>query len=387
MKIHRNAVPKAPQHNFKISIPSRLSEKGGNFELVFYVPDGYFQAPNDYKYPVVVNFHGGGFALGSATDDCRWASKVNQCANAVLVSVEYRLAPEYPFSVAVEDGCDAIIYLAAHAHELHLDSERIALSGFSAGGNLSFAIPFMLWDLKNNTGKRQLKNLNDLEKLQKKKTANTSISVLSPDKSVYKFTDFEFTDLELKKTFPEFTIKSIVSFYPPLDFRQSRDAKRATNRKPEKNLPAFLTDMFDASYRYPRDKIDVNDPYLSPAAASSELIKSAYPQDIVLYTCEFDMLNAEGIAFGERLAKEGKNVYGGVIKDVAHAFDKSPKPKDNLTITDDCYLKACQELTGAFGLDEQKQPDDIATASAENELASVEIRHDRNVDNANAHSE
>lgn len=357
MRFHRNADPKAPEPNFKIVIPSRLSAKGGQFQLVFYVPDRYFQA-GDRKYPVVVNFHGGGFALGSATDDARWASTVIKNVDAVFVSVEYRLAPEFPFSVGLEDGSDAIIYLASHATELQLDSERIAVGGFSAGGNLAFAIPLMLWDLKNNKGKRQLKPVND----QSHKIANASKLILSAAKSDYKSNDFEVTDLEINQKFPDFAIKCLVSFYPPLDFRQPRAEKRATNEKPEKNLPAFLTDLFDKSYLYPRDQVDDNDPYLSPVAASNELLKVAYPQDIVLFTCEYDMLNAEGVAFGERLSREiGKNVYGGLIKDVAHAFDKMPNPKKLLKTTDECYMKACAELTKAFtvtiGLEGNKPSD------------------------------
>lgn len=351
MKVHRNADPKAPPHNFSVVVPSRLSMKGGQFRLVFYVPDGYFQAPNGYKYPVVVNFHGGGFALGSATDDARWASAVMKNVTAVFVSVEYRLAPEYPFSVAVEDGSDAIIYLVSHAKQLQLDAKRIAVSGFSAGGNLAFAVPLMLWDLKNDAGKRQLKSLNDQERLLDHRTASTSKRFMSPSKSLYKPNDFEVTDLEINQKFPDFAIKCLVSFYPPLDFRQSRAEKRASNRKPEKNLPVFLTDLFDASYMHPRDKVDDNDPYLSPVAASNDTLKLAYPQDIVLVTCELDMLNAEGIAFGERLTNEiGKSVSGGVIKDVAHAFDKTLKPKENLATTSECYDNACAELTKAFSV-------------------------------------
>ncbi len=345
MKFHRNADPKAPQPNFRVVIPSRLSTMPGRFELVFYVPAKYFQTPDGYRYPVVVNFHGGGFALGSATDDARWASSVMKYVDAIFVSVEYRLAPEFPFSVAVEDGCDAIIYLVSHAEELYLDPNRIGITGFSAGGNLTFAIPLMLWDLKNNTGKRQLQRSNELEILH----INTSKLVLSPTKSVYKYTEFLTTDLEIKQMLPEFTIQCLVSFYPVLDFRQPRTEKRLTNRKPEKNLPTFLINLFDESYKYPRDKIDNNDPYLSPVAASNDFLKAAYPQHIVLYTCEYDMLNAEGVAFSERLSNEiGKSVYGGVIEGVAHAFDKMPNPTKGLKTTEECYLKACAELTKTF---------------------------------------
>lgn len=348
MKFHHRADPKSPKPNFKIIIPSRLSVMTGQFKLLFYVPEGYFQAPEGHKYPVVVNFHGGGFTLGTGADDARWAFSVVKHVNAVFVSVEYRLAPEFPFSVAWDDGSDAIIYLASHAKELQLDPHRIATSGFSAGGNLAFAVPLMLWDLKNNMGKRHLGGTKYPQELHRQTTR--SKEVLSSTKSAYTFTDFKATELEINQKFPDLTIRCIVSFYPPIDFRQARAEKRHTNRKPEKNLPAFLTNLFDESFMYPRDKIDVADPYLSPAAASDELLKAAYPHDIVLYTCEYDMLNAEGVAFKERLASDqvGKKVYGGVIKEVAHAFDKMPNPSKYFKTTDKCYMEACAQLKRVF---------------------------------------
>lgn len=386
MKIHRNINPKAPQPNFKIVIPSRLSEMAGQFQLVFYVPGGYFKASDDYKYPVVVNFHGGGFALGSATDDARWASVVVKNVDAVFVSVAYRLGPEFPFSAAVDDGSDAIIYLVSHAKELQLDSKRIAITGFSAGGNLAFAVPLMLWDLKNNAGKRQLRS-SDLGKLQRNETTTQSKRILSAAKSVYKANEFEMTDLEINQKYPEFTVKCIVSFYPPLDFRLPRVEKRATNPKPETNLPVFLTNLFHESYMYPRDRVDNSDPYLSPAAASNDTLQAAYPKDIVLYTCEYDMLNAEGVAFGERLSnKIGKNVYGGVIKEAAHGFDKMPIPQKSLKTINDCYVKACAELSKAFmkstTLDEKTVMDDSTTAK--NESTNEDEDKDKDSDNTNS---
>ncbi|KAB8296689.1 hypothetical protein EYC80_002111 [Monilinia laxa] len=161
MKFHHFADPKPPAPNFKIRIPSRLCPRGGYFNLIFYLPPSYLSGSeeDEYRYPVVVNYHGGGFTLGTGTDDARWASAVIHTVDAVFVSVEYRLAPEYPFSVGVEDGTDAVIYLAAHAEELRLDPHRMALSGFSAGGNFAFTVPLMLHDLQNDAGKRTLADL------------------------------------------------------------------------------------------------------------------------------------------------------------------------------------------------------------------------------------
>ena len=384
MKFHHYASPKPPTPTFKIVIPSRLSAGGGTFKLVFYVPDSYLTEPDGYQFPVVVNFHGGGFTLGTGTDDARWASSVVNRADAVFVSVEYRLAPEYPFSIGVEDGTDALIYLAAHAEELRLDPRRFALSGFSAGGNFAFTIPLMLHDLRNEAGRRTLGQSTSSsssskapslrsQKLPKRRFANSSTLSL-PDSpygghlrpshsssSILKITDLEPTALEISHEVPDFTIVCIVSFYPPTDFRQSRADKRATNPHPEKNLPPLLTNLFDESYLHTKCGVDMSDPYLSPAAASNEFLRAAYPEDIVLYTCEHDMLNAEGVAFGERLAGPNinKRLHGGLIKGVPHAFDKKPNPISFPKSADRCYAEACAELKRVFGgrtsIDERRQ--------------------------------
>ncbi len=358
MKFHHFADPKPPSPNFRIVIPSRLSPRGGTFRLVFYVPEGYVGAPDGYRFPVVVNYHGGGFTLGTGTDDARWAAAVLHNVNAVFVSVEYRLAPEYPFSTGVEDGTDALMYLAAHAEELRLDPHQMALSGFSAGANFAFTVPLMFYDLQNHAGKRNLLECNDKHNRAGMPKSSSTLSLPRPisvrshssTRSVVKLTDFEPTALELEQKIPDLTIRALVSFYPTTDFRQTRDEKRATNPKPKLNLPPMLATLFDESY-ISESKIDVTDPYLSPAAAPSDLLKAAYPEDIILYTCEYDMLNKEGVEFGERLAGRGieKTLHGGLIKGVPHAFDKKPNPLKFPKEADRCYNEACSELKRVFG--------------------------------------
>jgi hypothetical protein len=119
---------------------------------------------------------------------------------------------------------------------------------------------------------------------------------------------------------------------------------------PTTNLSPSLTNLFDQSYLTPSG-CDLSDPYLSPAAASDDFLRDAYPEDIVLYTCEYDMLNAEGVAFGERLSSPaiGKTVHGGLIRGVQHAFDKKPNPISFPKAADQCYAEACAELKRVFG--------------------------------------
>jgi acetyl esterase len=85
----------------------------------------------------LVFFHGGAWVLGNLdTHDCLCRILANE-SGCRLVSVDYRLAPEHPFPAAVDDACAATAWVAAHAAELGIDPNCLAVAGDSAGGNLA----------------------------------------------------------------------------------------------------------------------------------------------------------------------------------------------------------------------------------------------------------
>jgi acetyl esterase len=99
----------------------------------------YWPKVCDGPQPALVFAHGGGWCLGSMElydNPCR---ALAVATGAVVVSVDYRLAPEHRFPVPLHDFCDALSWTWAHAERLGLDRRRIAVAGDSAGGNLAAA--------------------------------------------------------------------------------------------------------------------------------------------------------------------------------------------------------------------------------------------------------
>jgi acetyl esterase/lipase len=250
--------------------------------------------------PCVISFHGGGFTIGSATDDSRWAAwctantssntgtRIGTGANALFISVEYRLSPTYPHPIPLDDSIDATIHILSHPHNYGIDPYKVVLSGFSAGGNLAIA---------------------------------TALS------------------LPIDNTIPK--LSGIISFYPVLDFHTSRldkvgntidmNKKRGMDIIP-RPLPGWMTRMFDTSYL--PHAVDRRDPMISPLFASDEMMRRI--PNIHLCLCGADTLAPEGLAFGQRLELLGsqedrevdkdREVTVRVVEGVRDGWDKPPLP-------------------------------------------------------------
>ena len=89
--------------------------------------------------PGILMIHGGGFVIGSVESEHAGAAMMAIDTGAVVVSVEYRLAPEHPYPAGLHDCYAALSYLHAEADGLGVDPARVALSGASAGGGLAAA--------------------------------------------------------------------------------------------------------------------------------------------------------------------------------------------------------------------------------------------------------
>jgi len=96
--------------------------------------------------PAFFYIHGGGMTGGSYSELPELMEQIVIETGAVVVSVEYRLAPMHPFPAAPNDCYAALKWLASASDELHVDAERIAIGGISAGGCLAAAVALMARD-------------------------------------------------------------------------------------------------------------------------------------------------------------------------------------------------------------------------------------------------
>ncbi|ORX99544.1 Alpha/Beta hydrolase protein [Clohesyomyces aquaticus] len=416
MQLHRLARPLPPSPSFHRYIEATVSPLKGKFRLQFYVPKDYHsrkRLKGGKRYPCVINFHGGGFTLGTAKDDSRWAGCVVDKVGAVVVSVDYRLAPEFPFPTAVEDGADAVLWLAQHADELLLDPERFAVSGFSSGGNMSFTVPLCLQgelnteDAKSGAGAGHGLDRGPEGEGEHRGSVPTQAHLLAPPQTTTTTTNTAsnaallrpgtsstnaptptgsrialtrqksrldriavlrqtgVSSLSLISSYkdgpsvsvltsssPLLKIRGIISFYPSTDYTQTREQRRQTCSRTDQQLPAVFTELFDDSYLQP-PSLDLAHPWLSPGVAPEKMLR-VLPDDVVLFTCEWDMLLAEGERLRDRLEKElGKRVAYHMVPGVPHGWDKAPNPIRESPGARQQYEVACRELRRMFDVDEE----------------------------------
>jgi acetyl esterase len=214
----------------------------------------------DGRPPVLVYYHGGGWTLGSiATYDsiCR---KLARDIPALVVSVDYRLAPEHPFPAAVQDARLALEWVARNADELGGDARRLAVGGDSAGGNLATVVAM---------------------RARKDNGAPVALQAL-----FYPSTDLSRTD------------------YP--SYRQYGQGHWLTTEAVEKFRRFYLPDPRDWSR-----------PEASPLLAADEDLSRLPPTLVMTAGC--DVLRDEGQAYADRLRGLGVPVEYRLEPELIHA--------------------------------------------------------------------
>jgi acetyl esterase len=129
-------LPRRPLHP-ELRVEDRaIPGPAGAIGIRIYWPS----ADPGHTAPVVLFFHGGGWVVGDLDTYDGTARQHAVGADAIVVSVDYRLAPEHRYPAAVEDAWAATLWVAEHGGELGADTTRMAVAGDSAGGNMSAVV-------------------------------------------------------------------------------------------------------------------------------------------------------------------------------------------------------------------------------------------------------
>jgi len=139
-RINSKARPRAAGPDVAKVEDRRIPGPGPEIPVRLYTPAG----PG--PFPILVWFHGGGWVVGDLDTADPTARYLTVGANCVVVSVDYRLAPETKFPGAADDCYAATLWTARNAAQINGDAARIAVGGDSAGGNLAAAVALMARD-------------------------------------------------------------------------------------------------------------------------------------------------------------------------------------------------------------------------------------------------
>jgi len=119
----------------------RVPSAAGPVRCLVYMPPG-----TGTGLPMMLYLHGGGFTVGLPQDTAYITSRIAFENDMVVVSVKYRLAPEWPFPAGMDDALAVLRWMRDHGREIGGDPGRIAAAGDSAGGNMAAALPIKARD-------------------------------------------------------------------------------------------------------------------------------------------------------------------------------------------------------------------------------------------------
>jgi acetyl esterase/lipase len=237
------------------------------------IPIKIYSPQSNTHLPAIVYFHGGGFFGGTVKVVENPCKALAERANAVVISVDYRLAPENPYPAGLTDCFDSVKWVYKYGEKYNIDSTKIAVSGDSAGANFATVCAMMDRDLKTNMIKFQA--------------------------LIYPTVNMAAVDTE--------------------EYKWSLDQYNITDEH-RKLIMAGLEGMKNSQplvkKLYLQNNEDATHPYISPIFAES---LKGMPETLI-FTAEFDYLRLEAEAYGRKLAKFGVKTKIIQYKGMDHAF-------------------------------------------------------------------
>lgn len=247
-----------PMKIFYKTIDDRIYNGEYEIPVRIYLPN---EEPEG-RYPVLLFFHGGGWVTESIDNYERICARMASATNHIVVSVEYRLAPEHPFPTGLEDCYTAAKAIFTKEFCLHVEPEEITIIGDSAGGNLAAAV-----------------------------------SLLARDRG-------------------EFLPKQQILIYPAVNNDYTETSPFVSVHENGTDFLLTAGKMQDYIELYAKNEEDKKNPYFAPILQKD--LKNQ-PRTLII-TAEFDPLRDEGEAYGEALQKAGNEVEVHRIKDALHGF-------------------------------------------------------------------
>lgn len=250
-----------------------IKGSNGPIPLHIYTPE------SEGELPAVVFIHGGGFIGGSTAAVENPCKALAEKAGAVVISVDYRLAPEYPFPAGLTDCFDAVKWVHQHAAEIRVNPQQIAISGDSAGGNLATVCTLM--DIEQGT---------NMIKFQALLYPSVNMQGVETDQYQWDLSHYEIGDQqEIGDEQRELILQLIHGL---------------------KGSGKFIHPL------YFQNRVETSEPHVSPLL--SDQLGKMPPTLIAL--AQYDFLTVEGEAYGAKLARLGVPVRIIRYNGTDHAF-------------------------------------------------------------------
>ncbi|XP_048745027.2 arylacetamide deacetylase-like isoform X2 [Ostrea edulis] len=278
-----------------------------------YIPNSLPEEPS----PALINIHGGGWAYLDVDSYDAFCRRVAKHAHLVVVSIEYRRAPEYPFPVPLDDCVTAVKYFMTNAEKYKVDAKRIGLTGDSAGGNLAMATALRL--IKEDTPKLKLLSL--MYPTLQSFDLNLPSYLEHPNRRSTSFC-MKDTLIHCMQLYA-FGHEPLTSAMVGNAHISQEDREKYSKFIDVKMLPSEYQKTYVSTQPSMKTQTDIDtsvflDPYFSPLLASDNDLRKL--PKIYLMTADIDALRDDGFLLAKRMKSLGLDIDHEHMVGLEHGF-------------------------------------------------------------------